>query len=314
MNRFLQNVLYLSLFSLFLVSCTKEWPCDNNPPIVHAGTDTTYDLTKSGGSSIWLSGSATDADGKVVSYLWSQISGPNAAKIKNPGSNKTQVSGVVSGKYVFQLTATDNMGATGVNTVTITVIRPETTVTITLQSKEDVSDLHLAVNYQGNASDPMAAEIGAVAWTNQGEPAYVRGLLKFNLSGLPANATIKSAKLTLYSNPDPNNGDLQHANYGYNNALLIQRVTSGWDSTTTWATQPSSESTDEIVVSHTNEPFLDLVDIDVTTLVSKMAKGANYGFKLKLQNESYYNSRIFTSSKFPDASKYPKLEVTYTTK
>jgi hypothetical protein len=206
------------------------------------------------------------------------------------------------------------MGATGVNTVTITVIRPETTVTITLQSKEDVSDLHLAVNYQGNASDPMAAEIGAVAWTNQGEPAYVRGLLKFNLSGLPANATIKSAKLTLYSNPDPNNGDLEHANYGYNNALLIQRVTSGWDSTTTWATQPSSESTDEIVVPHTNEPFLDLVDINVTTLVSKMAKDANYGFKLKLQNESYYNSRIFASSKFPDASKYPNLKVTYTTK
>jgi hypothetical protein len=308
--RNLPGYYYLTLFLVLFAACTKDLPCKNVPPVVNAGTDTTYDLTKSGGSAIWLFGNATDSDGKVVSYLWSQVSGPNAATILNPGDPTTEVNGVVSGTYVFQLTATDNSGATGVNTVSIKVIAAQT-MTITLQSKEDVSDLHLAINYQGNASDPNAPEIGAIAWTNQGEEAYVRGLVKFNLSAITATAKIESAKLTLYSNPDPNNGDLEHANAGDNNTMLIQRVASAWDSTTTWGTQPITDATGEIVIPHTNEPFLDLVDIDVTELVDQMAQGNNYGFMIKLQYEVYYNSRIFCSSKFPKASKYPKLVVTY---
>ena len=37
----------------------------------------------------------------------------------------------------------------------------------------------------------------------------------------------------------------------------------------------------------------------------------NNGFLFKLQNETCYNSRIFASSKFIDATKHPKLVITY---
>ena len=48
----------------------------NLPPVVNAGQEQTVTLNSSG-DSIRLIGSATDPDGTVVSYLWSQVSGPN---------------------------------------------------------------------------------------------------------------------------------------------------------------------------------------------------------------------------------------------
>lgn len=282
----------------------------NLPPVVFPGRDTTFDLTNVPGDSIRLAGTATDSDGVVVSYLWSQISGPNTATISNPGAASTWVTNVQSGQYVFQLTATDNSGATGVETVAVTVINPQV-FTVTFQSRNSVTDLHFIYNYLGGSNDTSAAEIGASAWTHNGTAAYQRGLLKFDLSKLPANAKIQSAKLSLYSNPDPNNGDLIHANSGTNNAMLIQRATASWNMATTWNNQPATETTGQVVVPHTNAAFLDLLNIDVTTMVRKMAQVDNYGFLIKLQNETSYNSRIFCSTKFPDASKWPKLVLQY---
>ncbi|WP_442159640.1 PKD domain-containing protein, partial [Rhizobium leguminosarum] len=36
--------------------------------------------------SVTLTGTATDEDGTIAAYLWSQISGPSASIIRNPGS------------------------------------------------------------------------------------------------------------------------------------------------------------------------------------------------------------------------------------
>ena len=140
-----------------------------------------------------------------------------------------------------------------------------------------------------------------------------RGLVKFDLSTIPANATILSAKLTLYSNPTPNNGDLIHANSGPDNTTLIQRVISTWTaSTVKWTNQPSTTSANQIVVAHTSQPFLDLVDLDVKAMVQSMiASNSNNGFMIKLQTEAIYNSRIFASSFYGDATKHPKLVIEY---
>ncbi|MBL0146283.1 MAG: hypothetical protein IPP48_11465 [Chitinophagaceae bacterium] len=70
-------------------------------------------------------------------------------------------------------------------------------------------------------SDPSAPEFSAGAWTNGGDPYLIRGLFKFELSSTPASCIILSAKLTLYSNPTPLNGNLLDANAGPNNAMYI---------------------------------------------------------------------------------------------
>ncbi|MCW3106267.1 MAG: domain containing protein [Segetibacter sp.] len=168
---------------------------DNVPPIVISGSDTTINLNNPT-DSIRLAGSATDKDGSVRSYLWSEVSGPNTPVFSAAGSASTVVKEVISGTYIFQLMATDNNGATGVKSMSVTVIAPQIT-NIILQPNQNPNEVHLAVNYLGNSSDKTAPEFGATAWTNQGSMALTRGIFKFDLSSIPPGATILSAKLTL---------------------------------------------------------------------------------------------------------------------
>jgi hypothetical protein len=304
-----QCLLFFFLISLLVIACKKD-PIENKPPVVNAGKDTTITLINVT-DSIRLSGSATDVDGTVVGYSWDQISGPKKATIHASGSPGTYVSDLVSGVYVFQLMATDDKGATGVKTISITIKAPQE-YTTTLQLNQSPLDAHLQVVGSTNASDPSAPELVAAAWTVNGELSYSRGLVKFDLSSIPANARITSAKLTLYSNPTPLNGNHVDANSGSDNTLFLQRVTTNWTTSVTWQTQPSTDASSQIIIPHTSQSMLDITDLDVTGLVKDMRQYGNYGFMIRLKNEVLYTSRIFCSSKYSNTSKHPKLVVTYT--
>jgi hypothetical protein len=167
-------------------------------------------------------------------------------------------------------------------------------------------------NYNGLDQSAFAPELDAGAWTTSGITMYIRGLFKFDLSSIPANATIVSAKLSLYSNPTPLNGDFISANLGPNNSMFIRRITNSWTPATTgWVNQPPTTTTNQVSIPHTSQAFLDLIDIDVKNLVVDMKNSGNNGFMIMLQNEVIYNIRVFCSSTYPDASKHPKLVVTY---
>jgi hypothetical protein len=71
---------------------------------------------------VTLTGSGTDADGTVVGYSWRKVSGPASGVITNSNSAITTVTGLTVGIYLYELTVTDNQGATGVDTVQITVL------------------------------------------------------------------------------------------------------------------------------------------------------------------------------------------------
>jgi hypothetical protein len=91
----------------------------NQPPVAEAGPDQTITLPV---NSVTLNGSGTDADGTVVSYLWTKISGPPGQfTIVSPNQAQTVINDLVQGVYQFVLKVTDNLGATGQDTVTITV-------------------------------------------------------------------------------------------------------------------------------------------------------------------------------------------------
>lgn len=306
--------LATAMMLLFLSSCTKEEIVNNKVPVAEAGESQTITITENEGT-VTLTGTGIDADGQVVAYEWSQVSGPNAAEIVNDGAAITEVKKLITGSYLFQLLAIDNDGATGVDTVSVTVKGP-VSITLSLQPDNNPDEVVIFGNSSINESGVVTAEIGAAAWTKNGDPIALRGAFKFDLSSIPATATIKSAKLSLYSHPSPVNGhptDEVRANYGSDNAMLIQKITNTWNPVAvTFNNQPTSTSTNQVVIPATAQPFLDLVDVDVTQLVKDMTgANANYGFFLKLQNEIYYNSRIFATSKFSDASKHPKLIVVY---
>ena len=284
-------------------------PESASAPVANAGADQTVHLPE---SFFVLSGSGTTQRGNVTNYNWTQVSGPNASTIDNASSATTSVAGFIAGTYSFQLEVTNSFGLTAKDTVIINVIGVQT---LTLQPSNITADeANIAVIGSTNATS-HEKDLDAAAWTINGVPVYIRGSFKFDLSGLPANATITSAKLTLYSIPDPTNGDLVHANSvntGTSNAMYIRRITSSWDgNTVTWQTQPTTTTTDQILIPHTDQPFLDLTDLDVKSLIDAMRTNGNYGFMLTLQSETIYSIRQFCSPIHADASKHPKLVIEY---
>jgi Secretion system C-terminal sorting domain len=90
----------------------------NIAPDADAGTDQTITLPI---NATIVSGSGTDVDGIIVGYAWTKISGPAGGTITNPGTAATSITGLAQGVYEYELTVTDNQGATGKDTMRITV-------------------------------------------------------------------------------------------------------------------------------------------------------------------------------------------------
>lgn len=302
-----RTMLAALALSLSLTSCIKDK--DNQAPIVDAGESLSTKTT-----SVEVSGNATDNDGKIVTYFWSQVSGPAASTIINPSGTATKIEFTKSGNYVFQLAATDDKGTVGVDTLTVEVEILNTKV----MTADATSSLSLAVLNGSDYSVPATTQftsIGGVCWSSGGDNYTQRQLLRFlDVSAIPVDATIKSAHLYLYSDPQPSLGNKADANFGSANALLIQRVSDRWPVYSGWFNQPLTTTDDLITIPATNQPYLDL-NVDVTTIVTKMVtlKGAEWGFLIRLQNETPNNSRIFVSPRNNTAypQKYPRLEVVY---
>ena len=96
----------------------------NLPPAAEAGTNVTVTLD---GGEVTLDGSASlDSDGTIAAYQWTQLAGPSVAI-----SNATQAVASVTipeatsnTSYVFALEVTDNDGATGSDSVTVSQQAP----------------------------------------------------------------------------------------------------------------------------------------------------------------------------------------------
>lgn len=89
---------------------------DSVPPTVNAGADASVTAANT-----TLTGTATAADSKTISSTtWSQVSGPNQATLATPDALTTNVSGMVTGVYVFRLTVIDSAGTQATDDVQIT--------------------------------------------------------------------------------------------------------------------------------------------------------------------------------------------------
>ncbi|MFI5186100.1 MAG: DNRLRE domain-containing protein [Chitinophagales bacterium] len=305
MKFYLKSFAFI-LFPVLFFSCKKDKAKD--PPVANAGNSQTIQLPA---SSFTLTGSGTTQNGSISGYIWTLVSGPNVPVIASPSSSSTSVTGFIKGDYIFQLLVRDDAGLTGTDTTTVTV-NPSPIQTLTLQPSNNNNELLFAILGSTPQSAPQPPELTAAAWTSSAMPYNFRAAFKFDLSQIPATATIISAKLTLYSNPTPLNGDLVHANSGTDNSMFISRITGDWTPAgTNWLNQPPVSTADQISIPHTAQSLVDLVDIDVKNMVAAMVSTNNYGFMIQLQNEVAYTIRDFCSSWYADATKHPKLVITY---
>ncbi len=90
-------------------------------PTADAGPDQTVTLPD---DSVTLYGSGSDADGTIVAYAWTQVSGPSTATLGGESTATLTAGDLVEGAYVFELTVTDNDALAGSDQVAVEVINP----------------------------------------------------------------------------------------------------------------------------------------------------------------------------------------------
>ena len=167
-------------------------------------------------------------------------------------------------------------------------------------------DMNPDQNY-GNHED-----FAAIAWTNSGIPVKVRSLIEFDLSGIPANATIDSAYLSLYSYDSPSNGS--HSTLSGTNASIILRVIDDWsESTVTWYNQPSTTNKNVVFLQESKESVKHYLNINVTSLIRDALSEsvASLGMMIRLVEEEYYRRLVFASSDNENSELHPILSIYY---
>ena len=154
------------LVSLTVSACSggggggnKEQPIQQNlPPTVDAGNDQTAPPS----ATVNLSATASDSDGTVVSYSWSQTAG-DTVSLSSPDSSSTSFampSNPTATAFSFTVAVTDNDGARASDTVTVTVHRPPT---VDAGNNQTVV-ISSPVNLNGTAT-PSTGTIISYSWS-----------------------------------------------------------------------------------------------------------------------------------------------------
>lgn len=149
------------------------------------------------------------------------------------------------------------------------------------------------------------------AWVGVGENGGY-GLMQFDLSAIPVGSEIVSASLELKAFGDGFTPFLPEGHSGAN-ACWLQRITEEWEEyEATWNTKPATTATGQIEVPASTDPYEDYT-IDIKTFVQDMVNNpaSNFGFAIKLQNESPTRGLMFLSSDDPDDANWPRLTVEY---
>ncbi|SHH51634.1 Right handed beta helix region [Chryseolinea serpens] len=129
----------------------------NQAPLANAGSDKTVTLPT---ASVAITGTASDPDGTISTYTWTQVSG-TASTLTNAATATVTASGLVAGTYVFRLTVKDNAGATASDDVTVTV-KANSVPTVSVGTTLNITTATTTIT--GTASDTDGT-IATYAWT-----------------------------------------------------------------------------------------------------------------------------------------------------
>jgi alpha-tubulin suppressor-like RCC1 family protein len=151
------------------VKVTVSAAVQSGSPIVDPGANQTINLPV---SSVILNAIASETNGTIVSYQWTQLSGPSAASIGSPGQAQTTVTSLVQGVYTFQILVTDNSGVTATNVVKITVNSPtvQGTPVVVAGPNQSITLPVNSVTLTGTASETNGS-IKTYSWTQVNGPA-----------------------------------------------------------------------------------------------------------------------------------------------
>ena len=143
----------------------------NIPPVANAGTNQTVNENTTG---VTLDGSHSyDRDGKIVSYLWTQLSGPSVV-LSNPNSATTTFTAPSVTKdtsLTFRLTVKDDSGANGARTTSVLVKNANLPPIANAGANQTVKEYTTGVKLDGSKSFDKDGSIASYSWTQTAGPA-----------------------------------------------------------------------------------------------------------------------------------------------
>jgi len=220
-------------------------PVANKKPVAVPGQNKKIALPT---TSTNLNGTSSyDPDGNITSFNWTQTSGPSNATIGSSSSASTNVGGLQQGNYTFRLTVTDNQGATGMDSITVTVdpapvapnqppvanagvglivVLPTNTVTLNGSASSD-PDGSIATYAWSQMKGPNSANIGFPTSTNTGVSGLIQGVYLFNLivtdnKGMSSSDTVQ---VTVNPQPAPGPNQAPVANSGGSKSITLPTST-----------------------------------------------------------------------------------------
>jgi hypothetical protein len=249
-----------------------------------------------------------------LSYQW-QKNGTNIPGATGP-SYTTPATTLSDNGSTYKVTVTNAAGSATSNAATLTVNPSSgggpTTVTLQqgLNSYSGVVDTYID-QFQPTSSFGTLDRVEVRYYDpGTGLQEHMITLLRFDLSGIPANATVTSATLTLYN--------IRAAANDASDVVTLGKVLSSWNDSWTWSmgvpsTAPSGVTCPSVVgytVSPTTPEVYTITGMANLVQAWVAAPSSNLG--LLLSTTSNLNMR-FCSSEYAGAQYRPALQVTYST-
>lgn len=148
-------------------------------------------------------------------------------------------------------------------------------------------------------------------WTYQGIPGTVRSIIRFDYSEIPENTEIIAAYLSLYAWAS-DDGFGPHSTLSGSNECYLHQITSNWnEQKVTWVNQPAYAEVGKVYIPASISPDQDYLRINVTEMLKNQIEKENYGFLIKLKEESHYRMMSFCSSDHENSQKHPQLTIIY---
>ncbi len=213
-------------------------PASNIPPVANAGTSKSVILPVNSTS---LDGSlSSDPDGSIVSYSWAQLSGPSTATVTGGTQVVATAANLVAGLYTFELTVTDNQGATAKASVKISVVSSGIQPPVANAGADQTITLPTnSVTIDGSGSSASSGTIISYTWTEKSGPSIVSlantstntlnnlqaGVYIFILKVTDNNAATGSDSVKITVNPAVNQAPVADAGAGISLTLPANSTT-----------------------------------------------------------------------------------------